>query len=102
MMCNQQLPSYSWLSGCVMRAPKSQTVQPKPIPLRLHAGELAVLAAATEPLTIRPTVDFPLAINAACLHADRAGWLAEHAGHVVGERERAACSMPWRHITTAS
>lgn len=56
-----------------------------------HAGELAVLSAATEPLTTRPSVDFPSAINAACLHADRAGWIAKHAGHVVGARRRAAC-----------
>lgn len=43
-----------------------------------------MLSAATEPLTIRPAVDFPAAISAACLHVDRAGWLAAHAGHVIG------------------
>ncbi len=50
----------------------------------LSTGELAVLPAATEPLTLRPAVDFPATVNAASLHVDRAGWLAAHAHHLTG------------------
>lgn len=50
----------------------------------LSTGELAVLPAATEPLTLRPAVDFPATVNAASLHVDRAGWLAAHAHNLTG------------------
>lgn len=49
-----------------------------------EGDRLEVLGAATEPLTLRPSVHFPAAITAACLTTDRSGWLATHAHTITG------------------
>lgn len=49
--------------------------------------QLQVVEAAKQPLTLRPSVDFPAAVTAIYLAEDRSGWLSTHGHTIAGEAD---------------
>lgn len=47
-----------------------------------ESEQLEVVEAAKQPLTLRPSIDFPAAVTAIYLVEDRSGWLTAH-GHTI-------------------